>query len=176
MISELKLLKEARKRLLAAYLLEAQRILKEQAPMPPAPPVPAGGSAVPPSPVPPAPATNTSMAGAPPPATPGAPPGQDGQPKPFDVDAMIERMNIIRGGRSFADPEVYGQLTSYFKGLNETDKAVIDRFLQDVNKIVIQVDTTQQVGGGGGAQPPVTPPGGAAPAAAPAAPAAVPGM
>jgi hypothetical protein len=90
---------------------------------------------------------------------------------------MIERMNIIRGGRSFADPEVYGQLTSYFKGLNETDKAVIDRFLQDVNKIVIQVDTTQQVaGGGGGAQPPVAPPA-AAPGAAPAAPAAgVPGM
>lgn len=141
--------------------------------MPPAP----GGSAVPPSPVPPAPATNTSAAAMPPaPPVPGAQPGQDMQQKPFDVDSMIERMNIIRGGRSFADPEVYGQLTSYFKGLNETDKAVIDRFLQDVNKIVIQVDTTQQVaGGGGGAQPPVAPP--AAPGAAPAAPAAgVPGM
>jgi len=172
-MNQLKLEKEARKRLLAAYLLEAQRMLKEQAPMPPAP----GGSAVPPSPVPPAPATNTSAAMPPAPPVPGAQPGQDMQQKPFDVDSMIERMNIIRGGRSFADPEVYGQLTSYFKGLNETDKAVIDRFLQDVNKIVIQVDTTQQVaGGGGGAQPPVAPPA-AAPGAAPAAPAAgVPGM
>lgn len=165
-MNELKLQKEARKRLLAAYLLEAQRMLKEQAPMPPPP----GGSAVPLSPVPPAPATNTSAAAMPPaPPVPGAQPGQDMQQKPFDVDSMIERMNIIRGGRSFADPEVYGQLTSYFKGLNETDKAVIDRFLQDVNKIVIQVDTTQQVaGGGGGAQPPVAPPaapGTAAPAA-----------
>jgi hypothetical protein len=172
-MNQLKLEKEARKRLLAAYLLEAQRILKEQAPVPPTP----GASAVPPSPVPPAQATNTSAAMPPAPPVPGAQPGQDGQPKPFDVDSMIERMNIIRGGRSFADPEVYGQLTAYFKGLNETDKAVIDRFLQDVNKIVIQVDTTQQVaGGGGGAQPPVAPPA-AAPGAAPAAPAAgVPGM
>jgi hypothetical protein len=102
------------------------------------------------------------------------PAGQDGQPKPFDVDSMIERMNIIRGGRSFADPEVYGQLTSYFKGLNEADKAIIDRFLQDINKIVIQVDTTQQVaGGGGGAQPPAGP---APTAPAPAAPAAAPGV
>lgn len=165
-MNELKLQKEARKRLLAAYLLEAQRMLKEQAPMPPPP----GGSAVPPSPVPPAPATNTAAAAMPPaPPVPGAQPGQDMQQKPFDVDSMIERMNIIRGGRSFADPEVYGQLTSYFKGLNETDKAVIDRFLQDVNKIVIQVDTTQQVaGGGGGAQPPVAPP--AAPGTAAPAP------
>jgi hypothetical protein len=90
-------------------------------------------------------------------------------PKPFDVDSMIERMNIIRGGRSFADPEVYGQLTSYFKGLNETDKSVIDRFLQDINKIVIQVDTAQQAPvGGGSAQPPVAP--APAPAGAPAAP------
>lgn len=166
---ELKLQKEARKRLLAAYLLEAQRILREQAPMPPTP----GGSAVPPSPVPPAPATNTAASMPPAPPVPGAAqPGQDGQPKPFDVDTMIERMNIIRGGQSFADPEVYGQLTSFFKGLSEPDKAVIDKFLQDINKIVIQVDTTQQVGGGNMAQPPVGQPG-AAPA--PAAPAPAPG-
>lgn len=169
---ELKLQKEARKRLLTAYLLEVQRILQE-APMPPA----SGGSAVPPSPVAPAPATNTAASMPPPPPVPGAvQPGQDGQPKPFDVDAMIERMNIIRGGRSFADPEVYGQLTSFFKGMSEADKAVVDKFLQDINRIVIQVDTTQQVGGGNMAQPPVGQPS-AAPAPAPAAPAAgVPGM
>lgn len=171
----MKLQKEARTRLLNAYLLEAQRFLREQAPGMPAPVVPPVSSPVPPSPVPPAPATNTSAAAPSTPQTPGMPAGQDGQPKPFDVDTMIERMNIIRGGRSFADPEVYGQLTSYFKGLNEADKAIIDRFLQDINKIVIQVDTTRQVaGGGGGAQPPAGP----APTAptAPAAPAAAPGV
>jgi len=69
---------------------------------------------------------------------------------------MIERLNIIRGGKSFSDPEVYGQLTTYFKGLNDADKAAIDRFLQSINKIVIQVDTTTQGDQGGGAQPPMS--------------------
>ena len=39
-------------------------------------------------------------------------------PKEFTVDDMIERLNVIRGGRSFTDPEVYGQLVSFFKTLS----------------------------------------------------------
>lgn len=156
-----------RKIYLEALLREAVRILKEQDP------AAAAGSAVPPSPVPPAPATNAAPP-APPPGTPapgGAPPADGNQPKPFDVDQMIERLNVIRGGKSFADPEVYGQLTTYFKGLNDADKAAIDRFLQSINKIVIQVDTAQG-GQGGGAQPPMNQ--GAAPVAAAPAPAPAP--
>lgn len=137
-----------RKIYLKALLLEAVRILKEQDP---------AGTAVPPSPVPPAPATNTTATTTAP-ATPNpgvAPPADGNQPKPFDVDQMIERLNVIRGGKSFADPEVYGQLTTYFKGLSDADKAAIERFLQSINKIVIQVDTTTQDNQSGGAQPPM---------------------
>jgi len=138
-----------RKIYLEALLREAVRILKEQDPA-----VPAGVSAVPPSPVPPVPATNAAAA-TPPPPLPGDPNAPAGEvSKPFDVDQMIERLNVIRGGRSFADPEVYGQLVSYFKGLNDADKSAIDRFLQSIGKVVIQVDTnTMNIGGG--AQPPM---------------------
>lgn len=144
--------------------MEAIRIVKEAE---------APGSPVPPSPVPPAPATN-APAPAPPPADPNAVPGaSDEPPKPFDLDVMIDRLNVIRGGKSFADPEVYGQLTSYFKSTSDGDKAVIDKFLQNIGKIVIQVDTTQQGTSSGNAQPAMN----QAPAPAPAAPApAAPGM
>ena len=153
----------SRKLYLAALLTEAIRIVKE-AETPP--PQTAPGGAVPPSPVPPAPATNTTAAT--PPTDPNAPPAAGGeQPKPFDLDVLIDRLNVIRGGKSFADPEVYGQLTSYFKATSDSDKAVIDRFLQDIGKIVIQVDTTQQ-GGSGMAQPPMNQsPAPVAPASAP---------
>lgn len=157
----------SRKLYLAALLTEAVRIVKEaEAPQQPAP-----GPAVPPSPVPPAPATNAASAA--PPTDPNAPPAAAGeQPKPFDLDVLIDRLNVIRGGKSFADPEVYGQLTSYFKSTSDADKAVIDKFLQSIGKIVIQVDTTQQTGSGT-AQPPVgqTP----APVTPAAAPGAAPG-
>lgn len=159
------LLMSSRKLYLAALLTEAVRIIKE-AEAPPGPMPPSG--AVPPSPVPPAPATNAPAPS--PPVDPNAPPSDTGaEAKPFDLDAMIDRLNVIRGGKSFADPEVYGQLTSYFKSISETDKAVIDRFLQSIGKIVIQVDQTQQGTSSGNAQPAMnqTP--------APAAPAPAPG-
>lgn len=139
-----------RKIYLQALITEAVRVLKEaNFPPPPAP------SAVPPSPAPVAPETNASAQtppapnpnASPAPAAPGTDPA-----KPFDVDAMIDRLNVIRGGKSFSDPEVYGQLTAYFKTLSEADKGIIDRFLQSIGKTVIQVDSNQ-VGTGGGAQP-----------------------
>lgn len=158
---------EERKKHLTHLITEAVRILKEApaAPTPPPPPPPAG--AVPPSPVPPAPATNTTAAA--PPTDPNAPPPAGNEPpKPFDIDAMIDRLNVIRGGKSFADPEVYGQLTAYFKTMSDADKAVIDRFLQSIGKIVIQVDQNQQ-SGSNAAQPPMNQ------SPAPVAPAPTPG-
>jgi len=155
----------SRKLYLASLLTEAVRIVKEAQQPPAAPPAPpAGTQAVPASPVPPSPATNAQGPSG---ADPNAPPPAGGeQPKPFDLDVLIDRLNVIRGGKSFADPEVYGQLTTYFNGLNDTDKAVIDRFLQSIGKIVIQVDNNQN-SGSNTAQPPMnqTP-------AAPPAPAA----
>jgi hypothetical protein len=80
---------------------------------------------------------------------------------------MIERLNVIRSGKSFSDPEVYGQLTSYFKGVSEPDKAVIDKFLQGLGRVVIQVDAVEQ-GSQAGGQPPPPPPAAPTPGPAPA--------
>lgn len=144
---------------------EAVRVLREAEQPPPMGQQP---GAVPPSPTPPAPATNASAVA--PPVDPNAPPPAGGEgAKPFDLDALIDRLNVIRGGKSFADPEVYGQLTSHFKSMSESDKSIVDRFLQSIGKIVIQVDETQQ-SGSATAQPAMNqaPPVAAAPA--PAAP------
>mgnify|MGYP003348190448 CR=1 FL=1 len=64
-----------------------------------------------------------------PPADVSAPPAPDaapGQPKEFTVDDMIERLNVIRGGRSFTDPEVYGQLVTFFKKQTDEQKQAIE--------------------------------------------------
>lgn len=156
----------SRKIYLGALVTEAVRVLKEANFPPPA------QSAVPPSPAPVSPDTNGSAQTPPPPIPPadpnvaGATPGAE-PAKPFDVDSMIDRLNVIRGGKSFSDPEVYGQLVAYFKTLSEADKGIIDRFLQNIGKTVIQVDGNQP-GTGGGMQPPTN----QAPPVAPAAPAA----
>lgn len=137
----------SRKLYLAALITEAVRVIKEaQGDVPPT------GQAVPPSPVPPATATNAPPPSPAPDGAPTPPPVDGEQPKPFDLDTLIDRLNVIRGGKSFADPEVYGHLTTYFNSLNDADKASVDRFLQSIGKIVIQVDNAQQTGSGN-AQP-----------------------
>lgn len=80
---------------------------------------------------------------APPPAdvsAPVSPEATPGQPKEFTVDDMIERLNVIRGGRSFTDPEVYGQLVTFFKKQSEEQKQSIEQFLVEIGKIVINVN------------------------------------
>jgi hypothetical protein len=57
----------------------------------------------------------------------------------FTVDSMIERLNVIRGGRSFTDPEVYGRLVTYFKTLDDDSKDRLESFLIELGKIVIDV-------------------------------------
>lgn len=121
-------------------------------------------------------------AGVPAPMTPSpdvsAPPSPEGQPKEFTVDDMIERLNVIRGGRSFTDPEVYGQLVTFFKTQTDEQKTGIEQFLIEIGKIVINVNdqekpAEQDVSAvppstpGAPPQPPAPPP--TAPAPAPAA-------
>lgn len=143
------LIAERRKRFLEKLIQESIiNVLAEQQPAPAAPPA-----------APPAPPTVE-------PADPNAAPQGE---QPFNVDDMIERLNVIRGGRSFTDPEVYGQLVSYFKTLDEGSKEQMKSFLVELGKIVIDVNQEeptaqpQQTN----AQPPAPPP---APATAPAAP------
>mgnify|MGYP007013249893 FL=1 len=138
----------------------------------------------PPAPAPAAPAAPPTGQETPPPAQPGAAPA-DGSPlgsdgKPITLDSVLERLNVIRGGKSFADPEVYGQLTSMFKTMTNDDKISLDRLLGEIGKVVInmadaQVQGTQDQAAaqqqGAAAQPAAGP---AAAAPPPATPAAVP--
>lgn len=52
------------------------------------------------------------------------------------LDLLIERLNIIRGGKSFTDPEVYGQMTSFIKSLSEQEKQTVYKFLMQTSKVV----------------------------------------
>jgi hypothetical protein len=98
-----------------------------------------------------------------PPADVSAPPSPEapapGQPKEFTVDDMIERLNVIRGGRSFTDPEVYGQLVTFFKKQTDEQKQAIEAFLVEIGKIVINVNEQETPPGGDmSAAPPATTP------------------
>lgn len=125
---------EKRKLLLTALLTEAVRIIKEEAVVGAAPVAtpPMAPPAPPAAPVPPAQSE---------PVAPAQP--VDGAPVVFDVDAMIEKLNLIRSGKSFADPEVYGQITTYFNALNDSDKSILENFLQSVSVMIVDQDATQ---------------------------------
>lgn len=101
---------------------------------------------------PPAPAAPQDQQQPPANQDPNAQPGQ----QPLTVDSMIERLNVIRGGRSFTDPEIYGQFVSYFKTLAPEQLQTIDQYLQDISKIVVNVE--QQGGDQQQQQPGATPP------------------
>lgn len=146
-----------RKIYLSRVFAEAAKIISEANAMD----MPGGQSSVPPAGPPATPGTNV--------ADPlQANPGAAEAPKQFDVDTLIERLNVIRGGKSFSDPEVYGQLTSKYKEMSDADKGVIDTFLQEIGKIVIQVDAQATSPAQG--QPPVAQPTPSAPVAPPPTP------
>jgi len=115
------------------------QILEEQATPTPAPELPVAPPAPPVAPVPGAPEALQAVA-----------------PEEFTVDDMIERLNVIRGGRSFTDPEVYGQLVTFFKGLSEEAKTIAKDFLISLGKIVINVNQQDQPAAA--AVPPAIPP------------------
>lgn len=91
--------------------------------------------------------------------------------EPIDLDAVVERLNIIRSGKSFGDPEVYGKLTTMFKAMPEEEKVKLYTQLKGIGAIV-QSQTPPQAGEqtpppAPEALPPAPPP----PAATPPAPA-----
>lgn len=75
------------------------------------------------------------------------------QPEPFTVDQLIDKLNIIRGGKSFSNPEVYKSLSAYFNVLPANEKEVLDRTLTGLSKAVINApdggspETTTPVAG-----------------------------
>lgn len=142
------LIEERRKRYLESLIKEAvTNVLAEQDQAMSAPPAPA-------APPPPAPAQ--------PPAPPA---GNDLDPmqpssanQPFTVDDMIERLNVIRGGRSFTDPEVYGRLVTYFKTLDDASRQSLEKFLIELGKIVIDVGQEKPADPNGNQEPPAAQP------------------
>jgi hypothetical protein len=97
-------------------------------------------SAVPPATTPPAANMNPADTDVknPAPTQPAAP-----APQQFDVDEMVNKLNVLRGSKSFKDPEVYGRLTTFFKGLDEAKKATLDELLTELGKIVIDASEQQ---------------------------------
>ena len=83
--------------------------------------------------------------------------------EPLSVDTIIDRLNIIRGGKSFSEPEVYGQLTTLYKGMGDQDKVSVEKTLTEIGKIVAQQQTPQVAPAGQmrGTTPAQPPPGGA---------------
>jgi hypothetical protein len=114
-------------------------------------------------------------------------PNQQQQQQPLTVDSMIERLNVIRGGRSFTDPEIYGQFVTFFKRLTPEQTQVIDQFLQDISKVVMNVEQQQEAPpqqapappaqqNNAGIQAPIAPNAGASPPAGAAGGGSMPGM
>ena len=60
--------------------------------------------------------------------------------KQYTVDDMIDELNVIRGGRSFTDPEVYGKLVTLFKGLGDEQKVILDSLLKNIAEISTGVE------------------------------------
>ena len=68
------------------------------------------------------------------------------QQQELSVDSLIERLNVIRGGKSFTDPQVYEAMTNFYNGLTPQDKESLDRNLTEIGKVVISANDQQQQG------------------------------
>lgn len=158
------LLTERRARFLENLLQEAiVNILAEQDAAP-APEAPAPSAAAEPAPAPPASAL---------PPTPPAEAGTPEKKEELTVDDMIERLNVIRGGRSFKDNDVYAKLVLFFGKLTEEQKAALQSQLIDIGQAVINVPEDEKGSAPPAAEPETAPAPAAAEAPAPEAPPAV---
>jgi len=98
----------------------------------------------------------------------------NGQPKEITLDSVVERLNVIRGGKSLKDPQVYTELNSYFTSLPDQDRQQLFGFLTKISQIITGTPGEEQMQQPGA--PVATPPedmAPVAPAAAPMAPPAV---
>lgn len=150
-----------RKNLLALAIFNAASMLAEQAPPPAAPAPTPAAPADPMAPGGSAPGPEAQLA-SPAAAAPGAPVDE------LSVDSLIERLNAIRAGKSFSDPEVYGKLTTLYNQIPQEERPAIDKLMADIGVAVQPTPNAQQLAQGQ-PTPEAVPP--AAPAAAPPAPA-----
>ena len=88
------------------------------------------------------------------------------------LDHILDRLNTIRSGKSFSDPEVYGKLTTLYKSMSSEDKIKFNQQLRNIGAIV-QNQTPIDLGSEAATPPaPETP--APSPEAAPATPPATP--
>jgi hypothetical protein len=71
---------------------------------------------------------------APPPAAPGAAGPADS--KASSVTALVDSLNVIRGGKSLTDPEVLGGISTVFKSLLPEQKQELINILDMLSKAV----------------------------------------
>lgn len=118
---------------------------------------------------------------APAPAPEAAPVPAEGGNTEFTIEEMIERLNVIRGGKSFKDNDVYTKLIVFFSKLSDQQKNDLRQMLIDIGQAVINVPeeekaeaapTEAPVEAPAAETPPAAPAPAPAPPAAPAAPAA----
>jgi len=83
-----------------------------------------------PAPAPEAPAPDAAQ-----PAAPAAAPAQ-GENKPVTVEDIIERLNIVRSGRSTKDADVKSELEEYISQFDEDEKTALMAFLEGLGQIL----------------------------------------
>lgn len=103
--------------------------------------LPAAGQQQPPPP--PAPVAAPQAAPAPPQTDPNAP-VPPATPDTLTVDTVIDRLNVIRGGKSFTEPEIYKAMSDFFNTVPQTDREIIDRFLTGLGSVVANTPNSQQ--------------------------------
>ena len=110
-------------------LISFLRGIREQAEPPAATPAPA------PAPVP------TPEAGAAP-----AVPGQPAVQQPITVEDIIDKLNIVRSGRSTRDGDVKREMEEYIAQFNEDEKMALLAFLEGLGQILTSgVDSADAV-------------------------------
>lgn len=101
----------------------------------------------------------------------------EGSNPEFTIEEMIERLNVIRGGKSFKDNDVYTQLVVFFSKLSDQQKTDLRQMLVDIGQAVINVPESEKAEAAPETPaevPAEAPPAPAAPPPTPAAPAAAP--
>ena len=148
--------------------------------LPPVPPPAPGTPPAAPPAVPTDPAAVPPPAPAPDPAMPPGPPADAGMgmtpPAPADsssqpsVTALVDSLNVIRGGKSLTDPEVMGGISTVFKSLTAEQKQELTNILDMLSKAVAGTEQSAPETQGTPAPavaPPPPPPAPPAPAQSP---------
>lgn len=69
----------------------------------------------------------------------------EGEVQPtMSLDDLIEKLNLIRGGRSFTDPEVYTRMGEVFKSFTDQQKVDLESGLSKIIDVIVNPDEQAQ--------------------------------